>query len=71
MDLSEVERRLVENRYQNRLDYAKDMRLIWKNAMTFNPPSDPIYQMANEMNVLFEQKFKDKILTEKQLAELK
>jgi bromodomain-containing factor 1 len=39
MDLSEVERKLVENRYQNRLDFAKDIRLVWKNAMAYNKPN--------------------------------
>jgi hypothetical protein len=40
MDLSEVEKKLLKNKYQNRLDFAKDIKLIWKNAMTYNKPHD-------------------------------
>lgn len=65
MDFMEIERKLVENKYQNRLDFAKDIRLIWKNAMTFNAPNTPVYNMAAEMSQIFEQRFKEKILTEK------
>jgi len=32
MDLSEVEKKLLKNKYQNRLEFAKDIKLIWKNA---------------------------------------
>ncbi len=43
MDLSEVERKLLDNKYQNRLEFAKDIKLIWKNAMTYNNSSHPVY----------------------------
>ena len=65
MDLSEVERKLIENKYQNRLDFAKDIKLIWKNAITYNNPQDIVYIMACEMSNYFELKFKEKILSDK------
>jgi len=40
MDLAEVEKKLLKNKYQNRLEFAKDIKLIWKNAMTYNKPND-------------------------------
>jgi hypothetical protein len=49
MDLSEVEKRLLKNKYQNRLDFAKDIKLIWKNAMTYNKPQELMYTNINEI----------------------
>lgn len=57
MDLSTVQQKLEDGKYSNSGDFAKDMRLIWKNAMTYNRPDSDIFETAEKLAKLFEKKF--------------
>ncbi|GAN09520.1 hypothetical protein MAM1_0272c09050 [Mucor ambiguus] len=46
MDLKTLEQNLFSNKYKNVKDFAKDLFLIWENAMRFHLSVDPIYQQA-------------------------
>jgi hypothetical protein len=38
------------------MDFSKDMRLIWKNAMTYNRPDSDIFETAEKLAKLYEKK---------------
>jgi len=57
MDLSTVQSKLEDGKYGSPSDFAKDMRLIWKNAMTYNRPDSDIFETAEKLAKLFEKKF--------------
>lgn len=57
MDLSTIDTKLVNNEYKTPEDFAKDMRLVWNNAITFNTPGDFYYKTAQKFSQMFEKKF--------------
>lgn len=59
MDLGTVEKRLKSGAYSNPNQFADDMRLIWNNAMTYNPKTTAIYQMTVGIKDFFEKTFKE------------
>lgn len=56
MDLGTVEKKLIGNKYKNTEAFAADVRLVWKNAMTYNRADSGIYQTADNLAKLFEKK---------------
>ena len=46
MDYSKIERNLQGGRYQTAAGFASDMRLVFKNAVTFSPPRGNECNMA-------------------------
>lgn len=57
MDLGLVRRNIDENRYKSVFDAAEDVRLIWKNCMTYNPPGTEFYNLAERLSKKFEEKY--------------
>jgi len=58
MDLGSVKRRLHAVAYESRQKVAEDIRLVFTNAMLYNPPLNPVHKAAEELLALFEQSFK-------------
>ncbi|KAL3654950.1 hypothetical protein CASFOL_000736 [Castilleja foliolosa] len=58
MDLGTVKKKLLSNHYSNPMDFAADVRLTFKNAMTYNPKGHVVHDMAHEMSKLFDMKWK-------------
>lgn len=56
MDLGTVQSKLEDGKYGSPSDFARDMRLIWKNAMTYNRPDSDIFETAEKLAKLFEKK---------------
>ncbi|XP_015694517.2 transcription factor GTE4-like [Oryza brachyantha] len=54
MDLGTVGRRLERRRYQDPWAFAADVRLTFRNAMSYNSPGDPVYESAAELSDIFE-----------------
>ena len=46
-----------EGKYLTPEKFATDVRLVWKNAMTYNRPDSEIYITADKLSKLFERKF--------------
>ena len=42
MDLGTIETKLDDGDYQSNEEFAEDMKLIWKNAMTYNVPDSEV-----------------------------
>ncbi|XP_057767437.1 transcription factor GTE10-like [Salvia miltiorrhiza] len=58
MDLGTVKSKLLSNQYSTPIEFAADVRLTFKNAMTFNPPKHDVHIMAEMMNKYFEVRWK-------------
>ncbi|XP_047940549.1 transcription factor GTE10-like isoform X1 [Salvia hispanica] len=58
MDLGTVKSKLLSNQYSTPMEFAADVRLTFKNAMTFNPPKHDVHIMAEIMNKYFEVRWK-------------
>ena len=54
MDLGTVRRRLLSCYYSNVVSCIADIALVFKNAMTFNAPSNGIHKLAKEIKNDFE-----------------
>ncbi|KAL7549835.1 hypothetical protein ACHAWF_013091 [Thalassiosira exigua] len=57
MDLGLVKQRINEGKYKTIHDAADDVRLIWKNCMTYNADGSDFYNLAQTMAKKFEEKF--------------
>ncbi len=59
MDFQTVGQKLYANEYQSPLHFAEDVRLVFKNAITYNQLKDnPVHIAAREMSMRFEEKYK-------------
>ncbi|CAO2204190.1 unnamed protein product [Urochloa humidicola] len=54
MDLGTVLRRLERRRYADPREFAADVRLTFRNAMSYNNKGDPVYESAAELSEIFE-----------------
>ncbi|KAI9366679.1 Bromodomain-containing protein [Pilaira anomala] len=54
MDLSTIETKLLNQQYQEPIQFQQDIQLMFNNCYLYNPPSLPIYRMAKEMEKVFE-----------------
>ncbi|KAL7157035.1 hypothetical protein ABFS83_02G050500 [Erythranthe nasuta] len=58
MDLGTVKTNLSKKVYPTPAEFAADMRLTFNNALLYNPKSDPVNGMAEQMLAKFEELFK-------------
>lgn len=57
MDLGTVKSRLDKNFYQSPMEFVVDVRLTFRNAMTYNPQGQDVYVMAEQLLQIFEEKW--------------
>ncbi|CAM8903731.1 unnamed protein product [Rhodiola kirilowii] len=57
MDLGTVKDRLTTNWYESPVEFAEDVRLTFRNAMTYNPKGHDVHVMAEQLLEIFEQKW--------------
>ncbi|KAJ4982294.1 hypothetical protein NE237_033131 [Protea cynaroides] len=57
MDLGTVKSRLNKNWYKSPREFAEDVRLTFRNAMTYNPKGQDVHVMAEELANMFEDKW--------------
>lgn len=55
MDLGTVKSRLTNNWYKSPGEFAEDVRLTFRNAMTYNAKGQDVYVMAEQLLQLFEE----------------
>ena len=58
MSLEQVRKKLYEVKYANIHEFAKDVRLIWANARTYNPAINPVHCWAKQYSGIFESLYK-------------
>ncbi|OMO93859.1 hypothetical protein CCACVL1_06320 [Corchorus capsularis] len=57
MDLGSVKSRLNKNWYKSPREFAEDVRLTFRNAMTYNPKGQDVHVMAEQLSKIFEDKW--------------
>lgn len=57
MDLGTIKERLQSLLYSDPNQFAGDVRLVFQNAMVFNPPTHPIHQYASQLLADFDGEF--------------
>ncbi|CAL5200341.1 unnamed protein product [Lathyrus oleraceus] len=57
MDLGTVKSRLNKNWYKSPKEFAEDVRLTFRNAMTYNPKGQDVHIMAEELLTLFDERW--------------
>ncbi|XP_043688678.1 transcription factor GTE4-like isoform X2 [Telopea speciosissima] len=57
MDLGTVKSRLNKNWYMAPKEFAEDVRLTFRNAMTYNPKGQDVHVMAEQLLKIFEDKW--------------
>jgi hypothetical protein len=60
MDLGTIQGRLDQGKYPNAEKFAQDVRLVWRNAMTYNRPDSEIYRNAEKLGKLFDKRFQSR-----------
>ncbi|XP_073023519.1 transcription factor GTE10-like isoform X1 [Primulina eburnea] len=58
MDLGTVKMKLLSNQYSSPLEFAADVRLTFKNAMTYNSPGNAVHIYAATLSRFFESRWK-------------
>ncbi|KAL9156258.1 hypothetical protein ABFS82_09G063600 [Erythranthe guttata] len=58
MDLGTIKRKLTSRQYSDPMGFAADVRLTFKNAMTYNPPGHVVHVMTEKMSKYFETRWK-------------
>nr|XP_016502813.1 PREDICTED: transcription factor GTE4-like [Nicotiana tabacum] len=57
MDLGTIKTRLSQNWYKSPREFAEDVRLVFRNAITYNPKGHDVHVMAEELSEIFEEKW--------------
>ncbi|KAL3631451.1 hypothetical protein CASFOL_024435 [Castilleja foliolosa] len=57
MDLGTIKNRLAQNWYKSPRDFAEDVRLVFRNAMTYNPKGQDVHVMAEQLSEIFEERW--------------
>ncbi|CAK9133269.1 unnamed protein product [Ilex paraguariensis] len=57
MDLGTVKSRLNKNWYKSPREFAEDIKLTFRNAMTYNPKGQDAHVMAEQLSNIFEEKW--------------
>eukprot|EP01080_Neovahlkampfia_damariscottae_P000199 gene199-4445_t len=76
MDLSTIKKKLLSGKYETIQEFAIDIRLVWQNCFTYNPPTSDVVKMAQDLDQFFETRFKKVVeeingeYTQKKMAEM-
>lgn len=57
MDLGTIEKSLFAGKFTTADDFAKEVRLVWANAQTYNRRDSDIYKTSENLSKVFERKF--------------
>ncbi|XP_004516284.1 transcription factor GTE8-like isoform X2 [Cicer arietinum] len=58
MDFGTIKSKIDTGAYSDPLEFASDVRLTFSNAMTYNPPGNDVYIMADTLKKYFEVRWK-------------
>ncbi len=57
MDLGQIRKRIDEDKYNSIHEAAEDVRLVWKNCMTYNADGSDFYHLAQSLSKRFEDRY--------------
>jgi len=55
MDISTVDQNLTDDQYSTSKEFEKDVGLIFSNAYKFNPPGNPVHELAKQYEALWKE----------------
>ncbi|XP_057764111.1 transcription factor GTE11-like [Salvia miltiorrhiza] len=58
MDLGTIKHKLERDKYSAAKEFADDVQLTFKNAMSYNPPEDEVHRWAEMLDGTFRRKWK-------------
>lgn len=58
MDLSTIRQNLNDNYYDEPADVNSDMKLMFKNCYTYNPPGSPVNGAGKALQAVWEEKWR-------------
>lgn len=61
MDLSTIASKLNHGQYENAKEFEADVRLMFYNCYKFNPPSDPVFEMGEKYEGVFNNKWAERL----------
>lgn len=60
MDFSTIQGKLANNQYENGEEFARDVKLIFKNCYLFNPEGNDVHAMGKKLEQIFDKKWANK-----------
>ncbi|KAI4094279.1 MAG: hypothetical protein LQ344_002358 [Seirophora lacunosa] len=60
MDMGTVKEKLDKGQYENAKEFETDMKLVFKNARTYNPPDHPVHVSARQLDDYFDREMGQK-----------
>lgn len=57
MDLGTIKEKLKRGKYSHTTEFGQDVRLVWRNAKTYNAEGSEIFEAATELEATFDAKF--------------
>lgn len=57
MDLGTIKTKMSQNKYKSPREFAEDVRLVFHNAMTYNPKGQDVHFMAEQLLQIFEERW--------------
>lgn len=60
MDLSTIASKLNHGQYENAKEFEADVRLMFQNCYKFNPRSDPVFEMGEKYEGVFNSKWAER-----------
>ncbi|KAI9090440.1 Bromodomain-containing protein [Phlyctochytrium arcticum] len=60
MDLSTVKKKLENQAYHSTEEFEADVRLMFNNCYTFNPPGTDVYNYGKKLEEVFDRKLREK-----------
>lgn len=60
MDISTVDQNLSDDLYSTSKEFEKDVGLIFSNAFKFNPPGNPVHELAKQYEALWKEQLSKK-----------
>ncbi|KAI8641098.1 Bromodomain-containing protein [Parasitella parasitica] len=71
MDLSTIEKKLLNDEYDDPEAFESDITLMFNNCYLYNPPTLPIYTMAKDLEKVFRDKWAQKPAEHRRVAQKK
>ncbi|CAG8477562.1 1028_t:CDS:2 [Ambispora gerdemannii] len=59
-DLQTIGNKLENDQYENAKVFEDDIRLMFRNCYTYNPPGSDVYRMGQQLEAVFDKKWREK-----------
>lgn len=60
MDMTTIRKKLTDGAYEACTDFEADIRLMFNNCYTFNPPGTAVFNLGSQLEAVFNSKWNEK-----------